>query len=389
MPKISQLTSAAQPLSGGESVLMNQNGVTVTSTLSSVKTYVLSGLSLSASGSEYALKNLNNNFTVGQTVYGNLTANNISLSGTSIMLRSIGSNGVGLLNYTLSGSGSSNIAIGFNALSGNGLNRFDNIAIGSYCSLSANGDSIVSIGSSAGVQSSGSICNFIGSNAGSANTGESVNAMGFEAAYGNMGDYVNALGSGAASRNMASNVNAFGQDALNGNIGVENINAFGNNALGGSNEGSDVNALGQAAGYDNYGNHLNALGNQAAYNNDANHVNALGQAAGYDNYGSYVNFMGLSAGSSNTGNHVNCMGQEAGESNNGDHNQFFGKLARTNPTTLSGCLVIGNEAQATQNNTIALGSTITPFLTSGSGVSTGNYLVIRLNGQNLKIPLYT
>jgi hypothetical protein len=48
--KISQLGYAALPLSGGESVVMNQNGVTVTSTLSSVKSYVLSGLSLSASG---------------------------------------------------------------------------------------------------------------------------------------------------------------------------------------------------------------------------------------------------------------------------------------------------------------------------------------------------
>jgi hypothetical protein len=42
--KISELNSAAQPLSGRETVVMNQNGQTVTAILSSIKTYVTAGI---------------------------------------------------------------------------------------------------------------------------------------------------------------------------------------------------------------------------------------------------------------------------------------------------------------------------------------------------------
>jgi hypothetical protein len=50
--------------------------------------------------------------------------------------------------------------------------------------------------------------------------------------------------------------------------------------------------------------------------------------------------------------------------------------------------VIGNGAQATRNNTIALGSTTTPFLTASSGTSTGSYLVVRINGVDRKLLIF-
>jgi len=50
---------------------------------------------------------------------------------------------------------------------------------------------------------------------------------------------------------------------------------------------------------------------------------------------------------------------------------------------------LGDSAVATQSNTIAIGSTSYPLLTSGTGASTGSYLTVRLNGVNRKILIYT
>ena len=70
--KISELTSAAKPLSGVELVVMNQNGSTVTTLLSDVKEYVFGG-----GGGDFAVTNATNVFTEGQTVLGVLSATSL------------------------------------------------------------------------------------------------------------------------------------------------------------------------------------------------------------------------------------------------------------------------------------------------------------------------
>jgi hypothetical protein len=49
---------------------------------------------------------------------------------------------------------------------------------------------------------------------------------------------------------------------------------------------------------------------------------------------------------------------------------------------------LGYGAQATANNTLAIGSTSVPLLTSNTATSTGSYLVVRLNGVNRKLLIY-
>lgn len=51
--KISELPASASPLSGSETVVMNQNGVTVTSILSSIKAYTNASISVSAGATTF------------------------------------------------------------------------------------------------------------------------------------------------------------------------------------------------------------------------------------------------------------------------------------------------------------------------------------------------
>lgn len=93
--KISQLGSAALPLSGGESVVMNQHGVTVTSTLNNVKTYVLSGVSFGSNVSSLSANWQNTYTTVAsnsanwQSNYTTFSANSANYQNTYTRLSSI------------------------------------------------------------------------------------------------------------------------------------------------------------------------------------------------------------------------------------------------------------------------------------------------------------
>lgn len=42
-----------------------------------------------------------------------------------------------------------------------------------------------------------------------------------------------------------------------------------------------------------------------------------------------------------------------------------------------------------QGNQVVIGSSVSPVLTATSGTSTGSFLSVLLNGQSLKIPLYS
>jgi len=95
--KISQLPTASLPLIGNETFAGNQNGTTITSVLSDIKTFTNSGVVLttnypslstnwqntyttfSAASSNYALKNVDNHFSTGQTIVGGLTASGFTI----------------------------------------------------------------------------------------------------------------------------------------------------------------------------------------------------------------------------------------------------------------------------------------------------------------------
>jgi hypothetical protein len=344
--KISQLTAATTPLVGQELVVMNQNNATVTTPLSNVGSYI-------GTTSNYATKISNNNFTTSQTIFGSLSCSSIQLSGSALTFKKgVGVNSVGVIPNSY-------------VLSGNNVNAF-----GGGSADTNSGNNVNALGNTAATNNSGSDVNALGDTSGSSNSGSNVNAFGAGAAVDNSGSDVNALGNGAADTNSGQYVNALGSASATANSG-NNVNAFGNGS-GSYNAGQHVNALGASACLQNTGSNINAFGYSACDNNSGDGVNALGNGSCYNNTGSYVN----------------ALGNGSGINNSGGYNQFFGSNTSTSPTSLSGCLVVGHGASATQNNTIALGSTTVPFLTSGSGTNTGNFLVMRLNGQNVKIPIY-
>ena len=134
-------------------------------------------------------------------------------------------------------------------------------------------------------------------------------------------------------------------------------NAGRNNTWGGSN-----NFLGYRAGCSNTtGCNNNFLGYAAGLNNTAGgYNNFLGNAAGLCNTtGGCNNFLGLNAGRYNTeGCNNNFLGEGAGCFNRtGSHNIFIGNNANTasaQMSALSGVIVLGTGAVATQTNQIVL-----------------------------------
>lgn len=294
--KVSQLTLADTPLSGGESVLMNQNGLTVTSKLSEIKTYVNS---------------------------------NISLSGSSLIMFSDGAN-FAMVEAVRKIPDNSNFL-------GNGTGHRAGLANDS---------------------------NFLGFMAGSGAT--------------NANDS-NFLGSNAGA--IAANANK--SNFLGSNAGFQAHGAYRSNFLGhkagdGATTAHQSNFIGSRTGVNTTGaNDSNFIGFQAGYNAlNANDSNFFGNNAGYG-----------ATGADNS----NFLGYHAGVCVTGTRNQLFGKDTSVLPLSTSDCLVIGTEAVATQNNTIALGSTTYPFLTAAGGTAPGaitTYLVVRVNGIDLKIPCY-
>jgi trimeric autotransporter adhesin len=171
--KISAFSSASLPLSGAELILMNQNGSTKTTILSNIKSYVgntnVSTLSsnwqntyttFSSTSSTYALKNVNNTFTVGQSVAGPLSATSIYIS-PNVQIT----------------SSSNNVKIGDGSLPSGVSNFFACVGSGNN---NVTGNNNIFMGVNSGVSNtSGSNNNFIGVGAGvSSNTARSNNFIG-------------------------------------------------------------------------------------------------------------------------------------------------------------------------------------------------------------------
>ena len=326
--KISQLPTASLPLIGNETFAGNQNGTTITSVLSDIKTFTNSGVVLttnypslstnwqntyttfSAASSNYALKNVDNHFSTGQTIVGGLTASGFTIPNPT---------------YPITFK--------------RGMNSEVSFAIGFTLLQNLSGNFVVALGYSAG----------------DLNSGDYVTAISRLAAYSNTGSNVNALGWASAYTNTGSNINALGTNACY------------------LNTGNDVNALGHSSAAGNAGNSVVAIGTGAATNNAGNNVVAIGNDAGVSNFG----------------DEMIAIGTNAGTSNEGSNNIFIGRDTLLFTTPLSSCIIIGREALATANNQFVLGSTHYPVLTASSGINTNKFLMIQLNGQTLKIPLYS
>lgn len=330
--KISQLNTAAQPLSGSEKIVMNQSGSTVTSSVDSIKDYIGFG--------------------------NDITVNSITLSGGWIF-----KNGIDIFNRSLSIQENSN----------------------DFFELS--GGNVIAIGQVAGKNSDCTDSVFIGREAGFANTGGAVVAIGGEAGGVSSGNNTVYIGGAAGSNNTGDNNICIGSSS--GIDGTGSNNIFTGVQSGQENNGSNVNALGVRSAFQNTGSFSSFLGLEAGYSNVGSFVNAIGEGSATDNTGNYLDCVGYQSGVGNSGTNVIAFGQSSGELNSGNRNIFIGSNTTTSPTSLSGCIVIGSNATATSNNQLAIGSTAYPLLTSGTGTNTNKFLVIRLNNQDLKIPLYS
>lgn len=101
-----------------------------------------------------------------------------------------------------------------------------------------------------------------------------------------------------------------------------------------------------------------------------------------------------------------CVGSGAGQGNStsiGIGNVCLGYATNASSGFVNGTIVIGyaanalhddsivlgQYAQTTKSNQLVLGSTLYPLVTASSGTNTGKFLEILLNGQLIKIPIYT
>lgn len=345
MPKISQIDTASTPLSGRETFILNQNGTTYTASLSDISEYAGGGSDVSSlsgnwqntyttyasNSASYAKTNVDNNFTTRQRfTSGNITLGTLTLSGytnyDNIFYVSSGTNHIGLS----AGSGSSS-SMGSNYMGGEaGLGAL----FGAYSNF---------MGYRSGYTTNGAqYSNFIGYSAGyDADNSEYSNFIGFGAGY---------------EANDSPNCNFIGSNSGFGGSSVTVSNFIGVNSGYEATNASNCNFIGYNAGYGA----INAI-----------NCNFIGTDSGY---------------SALSPNDCNYIGYKSGEFNTGDRNQCIG----SNSSALyhSDCIVIGHDAIATQSNSFVLGSTTSPLLTASTGTNTGLYLIVILNGRELKIPLY-
>ena len=207
------------------------------------------------------------------------------------------------------------------------------------------------------------------------------------------------LGDGTTGRDAATGLHnfVFGLNAGSAlTVGGYN-NFFGANAGAANTSGSSNNFLGRYAGtLNNSGSRNNFLGSRAgAANTSGSSNNFLGYNAGlFNTIGGYNNFLGYNTGFRNTlGSNNNFFGNVAGyynttgSSNNflgyhagftnviGSNNTIIGNQADVATNSLSGVIVLGTGAIATQTNQIVL-STANISIRSLSGTEAGPNLFI-------------
>lgn len=263
-------------------------------------------------------------------------------------------------------NGNSNITIGYNA------------AIGSYYSTASLQNNIA-VGYSAGQSlSSGHSNIFIGVSAGG-NSKNSSNGI--------------AIGTKAGGNSF----DLFGQVVV-GCYAGSNLTSGNNNTFIGSYAGTNTTSasrnvfIGHNSGYSNkIGDSNTFLGSYAGQTNINGRRNtAVGTNAG-----------GALQGSIFAGNGANntFLGYNIASSNalSGKNNLWLGSdinlIAASNVTSLlSGSIVLGSNVSVISSNELVMGSTTVPLLTntpSATPATPYTFLQIRLNGQQLKIPLYS
>ena len=160
------------------------------------------------------------------------------------------------------------------------------------------------------------------------------------------------------------------QAGYNNTCGAEN-NFFGCNAGCCNTGGSNNNFLGGSAGRFNCtGNANNFLGSGTGFcNSTGNSNNFLGYLAGRCNdTGSCNNFLGYHTGLCNTtGSHNNFLGRYAGCVNTiGSYNTIIGTRANVATNALSGVIVLGTDAVATESHQIVLSTANVLFRSTGN-----------------------
>jgi len=268
------------------------------------------------------------------------------------------------------------------------------------------------------------------------NTGSNSSAFGYNCLNRNSSNScafgANALSSGALGSNNlcafgfnalqsntnGTNNNAFGYQSLDSNTTGDNNCSFGNTTLNSNTVGDNNSAFGSTAlrfnitGLNNCAFGFNAGAYITTSNNSAFGTSALGglgpSVTGIENNAfGYQSLYRITSGNSNvaignntgdaitTGNNNTLLGNNAGTSLvSGDDNVIVGQSDVT--TTRNGCILLGNGAIVTKNNTIGLpsratnnGAGLTPGGASALPATPRTYLEINIGGTLYSIPLYT
>ena len=368
-------------------------------------------LTPSGTGLVTATGNLSASGTVtgNAVVASNITATNLLsaantftrlLSVGEVQVRTVGTSNVFLGDSTTgrdAATGVHNFVFGLNAGSALTVGGYNNFLGSGAGKFNDSGDNNNFFGRFAGCSNTtGCSNNFLGRFAGSGNTtGGFNNFLGSSAgAYNTTGCGNNFLGYAAGNANTTGSCNNFiGYFAGNKNTTGCNNNFFGKVAGYSNTTGSNNNFLGFSAGLCNTtGTDNNFLSRYAgATNTTGCSNNFLGFSAGRANTtGGSNNFLGANAGCTNTtGGNNNFFGACAGYSNTtGNLNNFLGSYAGRTSTigsnntiignradvatdALSGVIVLGTGAVATESNQIVLSTANVSFRNIGSTFEIG------------------
>lgn len=361
--KISELSTAARPLSGREIVPMNQNGVTVTAALSDVRSYTLSGVPTLSGNNTFTGNNVFNEPISGPAfintediidIGNNAGNNNITTTANSILIG----------NDIFSVAGENILAIGHSASSsagGGGLGTFNNIiSFGNSSCFLASGISgsttnVISIGNNSCAEISsvgGSVENIIaiGDNSGafSANDG---GGMVVDSIFlgGHSGKFTGSIGN-------VTDIIAIGKESAQ--------------YLGAGSNCQDVVSIGKQS-----------MQQSSFTSKPMSDIVAIGDNAGRN------------CGSSTPLTNCIFIGLSSGVNQTASRNTFVGDLTNTatpSNTSLSGCIAIGHGATPSARNTIAIGSATTPLSTTAGASMPATYtqgLRIMVNGTYYTIPL--
>lgn len=190
------------------------------------------------------------------------------------------------------------------------------------------------------------------------------------------GNFNNFMGRYAGENTTTGNSNNF----FGHNAGRYNDTGSSNNFLGTSagscnTTGTNNNFLGAGAGqFSTTGGNNNFFGFKAGFLNTTGFSNNfLGYEAGCSNStGNYNSFIGHQAGLFNTGNNNTFIGRVAGFLNEaGSNNTIIGNAAGTATNNLSGVIVLGTGAIATESNQIVLSTANVSFRNIGSTFEIG------------------